>query len=198
MRRVFPDCPVINAVPTATPALSMFDIEHFLAEGSPWRDHEEALRKTIIDVMTDVVRAVSDSLGPDQSTWQWGQLHQIFFSHRLHKNEPWQEMVAGPDPIGGSGTTLAMAMHMGPGPGREKEDEIPCRVYHGPAFRWIVDFDDPDHIEFVIAGGNGGQAGSPFATNLYSAWLNGEYHTLSYLRDELDVHEEWTMTPGGI
>jgi acyl-homoserine lactone acylase PvdQ len=88
-----------------------------------------------------------------------------------------------------------MAMHMGPGPGRAKQGEIPCRVYHGPAFRLIFDLADPEHVEFVMAGGNGGGAGSEFAANQYRTWLNGEYLTISFRRDELDEHTIWQLEP---
>ncbi len=194
MRQVFDD-PVIHAIPTATPGLTLFDIRHFLSPGSPWQKHRELLAETICAQMADVVEAVKGMLGDDSKSWRWGDLHQIQFSHRLERNAPWEGMTAGPDPIGGSGTTLGMAMHMGPGPGRAQSGEIPCRVYHGPAFRLIVDLDDPQHIEFVIAGGNGGKAGSEFATNHYPMWLKGGYHRLSLVRDEIDVHELWELSP---
>ncbi|NKB97079.1 MAG: hypothetical protein GKR90_01070 [Pseudomonadales bacterium] len=196
MRSVLPD-PVINAIATAAPGLNLFDIGHFLKSANPWSAHAEKLSATIHQVMAEVVEAVKQTLGEDPASWQWGNLHQIQFSHRLAKHQPWQDMQAGPDPIGGSGTTLGMAMHMGPGPGRAKEGEIPCRVYHGPAFRLVVDLDDPDHVHFVIAGGNGGRAESPFATNQYHAWLNGEYLTVSYRREEITEHTIWNLDNNG-
>jgi len=195
MRAVLMDDPVIAAIPNAAPGLNLFDIKHFLAKGSPWRQHRDRLCATIHDTMASVVASVTETLGPDPAQWRWGDLHQISFSHRLSKHEPWQEMRAGPDPVGGSGTTLAMALHMGPGPGRAKSGEIPCRVYHGPAFRLVVDLADPNHIEFVIAGGNGGVAGSAHATDQYPKWLRGEFNTVSFLREELDVEHIWQLTP---
>ena len=195
MRQVFPDDPVIAAIPTATPGLSLFDLEHFMTPGNPWQAHADTLKAVICETMADVYQAVSDTLGTDVTRWRWGDLHQIQFAHRLAKHEPWQNMHAGPDPIGGSGTTLGMAMHMGPGPGRAANGEIPCRVYHGPAFRWVVDLADPDHVHFVIAGGNGGTADSPFATNQYPVWLKGQYLTVSFRREELSQHTVWEMEP---
>ena len=194
MRSVFSD-PAIDAIPTAAPALNLFDIGHFLAPDNPWAEHREQLINTVCDTMASVVNSVKETLGSNPENWQWGQLHQIHFAHRLSKQAAWANMEVGPDPIGGSATSLAMAMHMGPGPGRAKVGEIPCRVYHGPAFRLVVDLADPDHVHFVIAGGNGGQAGSKFATNQYPAWLNGEFYVVSYLRDELEIEEAWQIEP---
>ena len=194
MRKVL-DEPVLRAIPTAAPGLSRFEVEHFLAPGNPWQAHRDVLVEVVATTMAEVVSAVRQQLGADVDQWRWGDLHQIAFQHRLAGHEPWQGMQVGPDPIGGSATTLAMAMHLGPGPGRAKTGEVPCRVYHGPAFRLVVDLADPMHVQFVIAGGNGGRAGSPFATNLYAAWLAGEFVTVSLLRDELDVHATWTLEP---
>ena len=86
-----------------------------------------------------------------------------------------------------------MAVHMGPGPGKTKDEEIPCRVFHGPAYRLVVDLGDFAHARFVIAGGNGGRADSPLATNQYGAWLKGEYFTLNLKRDEIEVQEIWEL-----
>ena len=91
-------------------------------------------------------------------------------------------MTVGPDPIGGSATTLAMATHV-----PSESFEIYQEVYHGPAFRWVVDLADPKHIKFVTASGNGGRPGSPHVTDHYAAWLKGEYFDLTLVREEILV-----------
>ena len=187
---------LINALPLGAPGLNRFDIAHFMAPDSPWIAHRSSLESEIIATMRSVVDDVAKALGTDQSKWRWGDLHQIQFQHSLAKHPRWAHLYAGPDQIGGSGTTLGMAVHMGPGPGHAKTDEIPCRVYHGPAFRLVVDLADPDHAQFVIAGGNGGRADSPFTTNQYPHWLAGEFCQLSLLRDELTAVVEWQITQG--
>jgi acyl-homoserine lactone acylase PvdQ len=85
-----------------------------------------------------------------------------------------------------------MARHMGPGldPLRDS-GEPPFRVFHGPAFRLIVDLADPDHTKFVIAGGNGGSLDGEHMLDHYPAWLSGDYYTLTLNRDEIDVEERW-------
>ena len=84
-----------------------------------------------------------------------------------------------------------MAMHIGKGPGRVEKDEIPYRVFHGPAYRLVIDLADPMHAKFVIAGGNGGKPDSDFALNHYATWLKGEFFTLNLLREEIDEHSVW-------
>ena len=86
-------------------------------------------------------------------------------------------------------------MHMGRGPGQTDAGEVPCRVYHGPAYRLVVDLGDTSQARFVIAGGNGGRAGSPIAINHYPTWLAGNYFTLELARERIDTVETWSFSP---
>ncbi|MDP6377392.1 MAG: penicillin acylase family protein [Pseudomonadales bacterium] len=189
------DDPLINALPLGAPGINRLDVEHFSNAGSPWLDHRVELETAICATMRGVVEDVIAHLGDDPDLWRWGALHQIRFEHRLSGQDTWNHMRAGPDPIGGSGTTLGMAMHMGPGPGDARREEIPCRVYHGPAFRLVVDLADPDHARFVIAGGNGGRPDSPFIINQYRTWLEGRYYELRLRREELSTQVNWEVRP---
>ncbi len=190
MRRVLDD-KIINAIPAGAPGLNRFDIAQFSVADNPWTAHRDVMVEEICTTMATVYTDVCRQLGDDPLQWRWGDLHQVQFKHSLSKHDTWAHMGVGPDPIGGSPTTLGMAMHMGPGPGRGTADEIPCRVYHGPAYRLVVDLADPDHARFVIAGGNGGRPDSPYITNHYPSWLKGEYFTLSLKRSELQTDSTW-------
>lgn len=195
MRRVLGD-KMLNAIPAGAPGLNRFDIAQFSAPHSPWLAHRELMVEEIHQTMAGVYADVCQQLGDEPQQWRWGNLHQVQFKHSLVKHETWSHMQVGPDPIGGSPTTLGMAMHMGPGPGRGNHDEIPCSVYHGPAYRLVVDLADPDHARFVIAGGNGGRPDSKYITNHYPAWLQGDYFTLALQRHELDIDVVWQFGQG--
>jgi penicillin amidase len=186
---------LISLLPAAAPGLNRFDIATFLKPDSPWAPYRELLHTTICEQMSAVVSLVKQALGDDPSSWRWGDLHQVAFAHRLNKQPAWAGMTVGPDEIGGSPTTLAMAMHIGKGPGQSQTGEVPCRVYHGPAYRLVVDLGDTSRARFVIAGGNGGRAGSPMAANHYSAWLTGEYFVLQLDREDIDTVETWSFEP---
>ena len=181
---------LINTLPLGAPGLNRFDIGSFLKDKF-WKEHESSLQSIIEEEVKTVIDRVKNSLGDDPSKWRWGDLHKIQFKHSLNKFDDWQELQLGPDEIGGSPTTLGMAMHMGKGPGKVEENEIPCRVYHGPAYRLVVDLNDPEHAKFVIAGGNGGRADSEFCLNHYTAWLKGNYFTLNFNREEIDESFTW-------
>lgn len=193
MRRVLDD-KTLNAIPAGAPGLNRFDIAQFTAPDSPWLAYRAEMVETITHTMAEVYADVCSQLGDDPQQWRWGELHQVQFKHSLAKHETWSHMQVGPDPIGGSPTTLGMAMHMGPGPGRGKADDIPCMVYHGPAYRLVIDLADPDHARFVIAGGNGGRPDSGYVTNHYAAWLKGAYFTVALQRHELDIDQAWQIS----
>ncbi|MCZ6887805.1 MAG: penicillin acylase family protein, partial [Gammaproteobacteria bacterium] len=185
----------LKIIPVGAPGLTRFDVHHFLADGSPWREHKALMFDTIADVMKSVVRDVRSELG-DPAEWAYGKLHQVRFWHRLRQHEPWQPLQAGPDPTGGSATTLRMAAHVGNGPGADPGvDEVPCRAAHGPVYRLVVDLADPDHCRFVICGGNSARPGSAHIVDHYPAWLKGEYFQVSLVRDELTVEETWSIEP---
>ena len=156
---------LINLLPLGAPGLNLFDINSFINSESHWKDEEELLKATIREEMRKVVDRVKLSLGNDCSEWRWGNLHKIEFWHSLNNYSTWKKFKLGPDDIGGSPTTLGMAMHMGKGPGKAKKNEVPCRVFHGPAYRLVVDLADPFKAKFVIAGGNGGRVESDFSMN---------------------------------
>ena len=181
----------IKVLPLGAPGLNLFDISSFSNQESPWKQHEQSLKDLIHKEMRAIVDRVKLSLGDDSTKWRWGDLHKIEFWHSLRQQSTWRDLALGPDEIGGSPTTLGMAMHIGKGPGRVEKDEIPYRVFHGPAYRLVVDLADPLHAKFIIAGGNGGRTDNNFTTNQYESWLKGEFFSLTLEREEIDEHSVW-------
>ena len=200
--------PLFNLLPVGAPGLNRFDIARFLSQdsvsGRLWSQHSQALKEAVQAALTRVMRSLIGVLGSDYPRWRLGDLQKVAFQHSLAKHPTWQRMRVGADPLGGSATTLAMAMHIphkdldAPTSALNKEslpDIVPWRIYHGPAFRLVIDLADPDHAQFVIAGGNGGRADSPFVSNQYPAWQLGNYYTLNLQRDELDEMLVWSCEP---
>jgi penicillin amidase len=171
--------PLTTTLSSIAPGLNRFDINNFMAQGSPWIVHKTRFDKIIAEDVLQIIDYLTDNYGND---WSWGKIHQIRFGHSLRKHEPWQHMQVGPDPIGGSATTLRMAQHTPPTGGRFEQE-----VYHGPAFRWVVDMADPLRFKFVIAGGNGGRPDGENISDHYDAWLKGEYFDMSLVREEIDI-----------
>lgn len=185
------DTSLIKALPKACPGLNRFNVSDFLGAQSPWSQWSDLLNEVIIEHIKSTFLTLREQLG-EVSNWSWGALHKVQFWHSLRKHDPWQKLCIGPDPIGGSPTTLRMAMHMGPGRVNSRDnEELTFRVYHGPAFRLVVDLADPEHARFVICGGNSGRPESEHVLDHYQAWLRGDYYTLTLKKEEIDVTEHW-------
>jgi penicillin amidase len=174
-------------MPVVAPGINRFSVADFMTAGSPWGAHRSLLDRIISRKTIEVIANLDAEFGAD---WSWGQIHQISFCHSLAKHEPWAHLEAGPDTTGGSATTLAMAVHL-----LVEGSSTKLQVYHGPAFRWVVDLADPLHFRFVIAGGNGGTVDSPFTINQYQSWLSGEYYDVSLVLDELDIASSEQFSP---
>lgn len=172
---------LLLSMPTVAFGLNRFSVADFFQQGSPWLTH----RKTLEHVICDEVKKLVDNLDKVMGEqWSWGQIHQVSFKHSLSKYDDWDHMRAGPNPISGSGTTLRMALHM---PAVDDTEKV--RVYHGPAFRWVMDLADPLHFRFVIAGGNSGRSDSEHFADQYQHWLNSDYYDISLVRDELQIEK---------
>ncbi len=187
MRSVL-DEPLLSLVPVGAQSWNQFDVSDFLAARSPWLAHRGVLEASVVGCMAEAVAWVRAHLGTYPDRWRWGDLHRIRFQHRLSGKEWWSHMRVGDAESGGSATTLNMAMHV-------KGEDIPLQVYHGPAFRMIVDLAEEDRVHFVVAGGNGGRADSHFATNQFDAWLDGQYFEVRL--DKLNIQQAfgWELLP---
>ena len=180
-----------RAFPVIAPAISK--VEPSAYAGAAWQDMGGRPREVVRETLAKTMRSLRQELGDDLETWTFGTLQQIAFWHSQARREPFRDMKVGPDPLGGSGTTLGMAMHLANPLGVDR-DEPAQRVYHGPAFRMVVDLADPDHCRFVIAAGNSGRPGSPHVDDHYRKWLAGEHFTLTLKRDEIEVEGVWITT----
>jgi penicillin amidase len=185
METVLGKSPLLRTLASVAPSLNRFSIQDFMFEGSPWLQHRNTLDEIICEDVIEIVNQLQSSYGDD---WSWGKIHQIRFGHSLRKHAPWKHMEVGLDPIGGSPTTLAMTMHNPPQKGTIEQE-----VYHGPAFRWVVDMADPMRFKFVIAGGNGGRPDSENISDHYDAWLHGRFYDMSLIRAEIDVARRYQL-----
>ncbi|MDP7358394.1 MAG: penicillin acylase family protein [Pseudomonadales bacterium] len=158
------------------PGIQKFSVDDFLSDTSPWQDHRQLLTEILEKNLKAVVQWLAQHLGSDPSDWQWQRIHAVAFSHTLQQQASWSHMKLGPDPIGGTPTTLSMAGQLGEGP---------FEVVHGPVLRMLVDLGDPDHTLFVMAGGNSGRHDSVHATDQYALWLSGEYFTIRHQKPSL-------------
>jgi len=170
-----------------TPGIRKFSVDDFTQSDSLWYSQKQLLVQVLEKNMKDVVLWLKEELGSERSNWQWHRIHAVSCSHTLQKHKPWSHIKTGPDPIGGSPTTLRMANHLGRGP---------FQVFHGPVIRMLVDLADPDCTLFVMAGGNSGRHDSQHSTDQYPLWLSGEYITVRHQESTHDrsAKYHWKLT----
>ena len=146
---------------------------------SPWFDDTatgtvETRDDIIIRAFQDAMDQLVDEEGTDVSQWTWDKFHFVVYSHMVA-----DALGHGPIPADGSGLTVSpsrvsmWAREQGAASG-------------GASERLIVNFNDPQHAQSVIPGG---QSGNPlsrhYSDQLFQLFLVGDYHT-DYLYFDID------------
>jgi len=120
--------------------------------------------------LEDTLNELSQRLGPDLATWQWGKLHTVAFPHPIGEVLP-MIFNLGPFPNSGSFFTV----DNGP-----FDPTQPYAQTSHPSMRMVVDLSDLEATRVVYATGQSGQPFAPHWGDLTSLWLNGGYVTLRF------------------
>ena len=120
-----------------------------------------------------------ETLGTDDSQWEWGRIHRIGFEHPMSLQKPFDQVFdRGPFPIGGNTDTLCqVAKH-----GMDVNDNH-CVA---PSFRQIIDMGDLTRSVAIHPPGQSGNLVSPHYDDLIGLWLNGEYHPMLWSRQQVE------------
>jgi penicillin amidase len=109
---------------------------------------------------------LTERLGPDLNSWQWGKLHTVtFFSPIIPGKFAAGLLGGGTAPKDGSGETINRATYL--------YDEPYDSVYIA-SMRFVADLADPDKVMAVVSGGVSGRQFSPHLKDQLDAWLSGE------------------------
>jgi len=141
---------------------------------SPWFDdirtpEQETMRSILCRSLTEATRALSDRLGPDTRTWQWGAVHTLTLRHPFGLVKPLDRIFnVGPFPLDGGPTCLMSA---------EYSFNEPFEVTVAGSFRTIFDFAAPEEVRSVLPSGQSGQVFHPHYSDQTSLWINGAYRT---------------------
>ncbi len=145
--------------------------EHF------WCDEERdaLLLSTLIKGWEDCAAR----LGPDCSTWRWGDLHRAHFEHIASCVKPVADTAwnAGPLPIGGSRSTpMHAAYRLGD-----------FGVNAGASVRLVMDVGSWDDSVCINTPGQSGDPRSPHYADLCEPWSRGDYVPLLFSRETVDA-----------
>ncbi|MFT4933601.1 MAG: penicillin amidase [Pseudoalteromonas distincta] len=137
--------------------------------------------------LTAALDEVSRKLGPDPTTWAWGDLHQARFEHALApllSSEAAERLAVGPAPM--AGTMLS--------PLAASWRASDYRVVSGASFRMVLDVGAWDNSVAINTPGQSGDPASPHYRDLFPLWAKGEYVPLLYSRPAIEAATETVLT----
>jgi len=138
---------------------------------------QSSVRETCTDMarlaLDDALVFLSERFGRNPESWRWGDAHQAAHDHAvLGDVRLIRHFVNIRQSTSGGDHTLNRGLTAGRGP-------EPFRNVHGPGFRGVYDFADPDSSVFVIATGQSGHPLSRHYDDLGELWRRGEYVPMS-------------------
>ena len=142
-----------------------------------------------LNATIDWLEAYYDSNDP--STWRWGDLHQLYFSH-LTQLEPFNR---GPYEADGEGYTI--------NPSGVNIDSGTGYARGGPSERLIIDFSNLNNSLTVIPSGQrGNPASKHYSDQLVKLFLKGKYHYQYFSNSYLNfptssIESQIYFFPGG-
>ena len=146
---------------------------------NPTQSRDDLMLRTLAEALEDTSRR----LGPNRSTWQWGDLVTVLFEHPLSvlaSEDLRLKMNVGPRPKSGDGDVVGLA-------GYRKPD---FRVVHGASFRMVLDVGRWDNSLAINAPGQSGDPSSPHYRDLFPLWVEDKYFPLVYSRMSVEKAAE--------
>ena len=152
-------------------------------EGRLGPDPDRTLDNLMLSALGEAVEHCDQLLGPDPSTWEWGNLHHARLAHPLSSllgEEARQRLGVGPAPRGGSGDTA----------GNTAYDPKDFRQTGGSSWRVVVDIGGWDNSLAMNSPGQSGDPSSPHYDDLFSAWASDGAFPLLYSREKVEEAAE--------
>lgn len=119
--------------------------------------------------LDDALLWIEEQYGPQLDSLRWGDAHEAAHEHSVLGEVPWLAWLVNiRQSLSGGDHTLLRARTAG-------DRDAPFRTSHGPAYRGVYDFGDPDSSVFVIATGQSGHPLSRYYDDLGELWRRGEY-----------------------
>jgi penicillin amidase len=144
---------------------------------NPVQARDELLLTTLQAAVDDLMKL----LGPPQSLWQWGRLHQALFEHPLARVDggakTWN---VGPISKQGDDETL----------GRSTWNLGDFRLKSGASARFVTDVGDWGNCWATNTPGQSGDPRSPHYRDLFTDWAGDKYFPLLFARAAIEKESE--------
>jgi penicillin G amidase len=126
-----------------------------------------------------------DKFGDDVRKWQWGDLHQIEFSHVFGQEKMLRPFFNfGPYPFGGDEHTINRGGF---------DVSKPYNVNITASIRYIIDFGNLDTSQAVLSTGQCAQLLSRYRTDMSKMFLKGQYLQWTMNSYEIKKDAEYTL-----
>ncbi len=145
---------------------------------SLWLKEAGGKEKVLGLALRDAFEYLSERLGPEMSTWQWGRLHKAEFHHTLAQKTPLNKIFNQQEfSLPGNTDTLFQTAPMAHDP----------RGHNvvAPSFRQVLDPMRWEDSICVMPPGQSGNMMSPYYDNQLSMWLDGKYHPMLWKEDQV-------------
>lgn len=123
--------------------------------------------------LDDALLSINETYGTQLESLRWGDAHQAYQDHQVLGEVPvLKHFVNIRQSTSGGDNTLQRGLTKGTGPN-------PFANVHGPGYRGVYDFADPNSSVFVISTGQSGHFLSRHYDDLAQLWRRGEYIPMS-------------------
>ncbi len=152
-----------------------------------WMKQAGGKEHVLLKSIEQAVEWLSQKLGNDMNnSWQWGKIHQIVFPHAMEIVKPLDKVFnIGPFPLGGDPDTLHQSSY--------KPDEPYGGHLVAPSFRMVVDMKDLSKSRSILPPGQSGWLGHSNYDDQVQKWLNGEYYTMLWDKEQVRKETKWKM-----
>lgn len=140
---------------------------------------EKARNEILTQALQDAVAETSERLGPDVSTWRWGDLHKGMFTSSVAPLAPKgmaSQLNVGPLSMGGSAFSPRAASY-----------NNDFEVTSGASFRMVLDVGNWNESRFINTPGQSGDPASGHYRDLAPLWAAGDYAPLVYTREAVEA-----------
>ena len=150
-----------------------------------WFASPEARDEAVRSAMVRALDQLTERLGDDITTWNWGRLHTLPLQHVLSVRGGLGRLLdRGGEPVSGNGIVVS---NTGSAPDFVSKS--------GANYRLLVDLAEaPAQMWSLDAAGPSGQPGSPHYANQFGDWLSGRYRRIFLERDDVRPTISATLT----
>ncbi|MBP2257800.1 penicillin acylase family protein [Virgibacillus alimentarius] len=134
-----------------------------------WIRENGGLEKVLHTALENSLKQLIEEHGDTLAKWEWGDYHQVTFSHPLSEASSILAFFFNPEdpiPVGGSSVTPMAASY-------DTETGI---VDHGASWRFVIDVKDMAKGYHIVGPGQSGHFKSKWYHDQTEDWVEGNYH----------------------